>query len=79
MTLEKGKTYQVKLTSGAWVIAEFLSEDTDGGFAGNDWTLSFGASIRKRTTYHFRNLRTGRTITLRSQRKVKQIPEGGAQ
>ena len=32
MTLEKGKTYRVKLTGGAWTDAEFLHEETYGGF-----------------------------------------------
>jgi hypothetical protein len=76
MQLEQGKTYRVRLTSGAWVDAQFLSAEDYGGIK----TYSPDRrpiTIRKRTRYHFRNIRTGRTITLRSQRKVKQI-EGGA-
>ena len=71
--LEQGKTYQVRLTSGKWVQAEFLSAETNGGF---DTISQFGPRhIRARTRYQFRNIATGRTITLRSQRKVK---DGGA-
>lgn len=65
MTLQPGKAYQVRLTNGSWVVAEFLSEETYGGFA----------KIRARTRYSFRNLASGRTITLRSQRKVKELRE----
>lgn len=73
MTLEKGKAYSVRLTSGTWVSAEFLSEETLGGF--DVEIRSFGARrhIRARTRYQFRSLRTGRTITLRSMRKVKEV------
>jgi hypothetical protein len=77
MQLEQGKAYKVRLTSGKWVVAEFLEEQSTGGY--RVWISGVGMDrrIRKETRYHFRNLATGRTITLRSQRKVKQI-EGGA-
>jgi hypothetical protein len=76
MKLEQGKTYRVRLTSGAWVDAEFLEEQQTGGF--NSWNNTFGVHrhIRKATRYHFRNIRTGRTITLRSTRKIRQILGG---
>lgn len=77
MTLEQGKAYRVRLTSGKWVVAEFLEAQTTGGF--DSWQNSYGTHhhVRKATRYHFRNLASGRTITLRSMRKVKQA-EGGA-
>jgi hypothetical protein len=73
VTLEQGKAYKVRLTSGAWVQAEFLSAETDGGFNTVSRTWGTSRHIRKTTRYHFRNLASGRTITLRSQRKVKEI------
>jgi len=68
MQLEQGKTYRVKLTSGAWVRAEFLEDSQYGP--------GLYSSIRTTTRYHFRNLKSGRTITLKSQRKIKADIEG---
>lgn len=77
MTLEKGKTYQVRLTNGAWTDAEFLGEEPYGGYDMVSRALGgLTRHVPKRTRYQFRNLRTGRKITLRSMRKVKEI--GGA-
>lgn len=77
MTLEQGKAYKVKLTTGKWVSAEFLKQETYGGFKTHAGPFAPERQIRKRTRYEFRNLGTGRTITLRSLAKVKEI-EGGA-
>ena len=76
MTLEKGKTYRVRLTSGKWVDAEFLGSLATGGFKTSSLSLGITRHIRMRTRYDFRNRESGRTITLRSMRKVKEI--GGA-
>jgi len=75
MKLEQGKTYRVRLTSGAWTDAVFLEAETLGGYDVNP-TYAPSRHIRKRTLYQFRNLRTGRSITLRSMRKVKAIEVG---
>jgi hypothetical protein len=78
MAFEKGKTYKVRLKSGPWVPAEFLSQETWGGIDMTSRALGgLTRHIRKRHTYHFRSLKSGRTITLRSLQRVKQI-EGGA-
>lgn len=77
MKLEQGKTYKVRLTSGAWVSAVFLSEATYGGFNTPARLFAPVSHIRKRTRYYFQNIGTGRQITLRSLRKVREI-EGGA-
>lgn len=76
MQLEQGKTYRVRLTSGAWVDAEFLGSETYGGFKTYGGSYTAARHIRKQTRYEFRNLRSGRTITLRSMRKVKEIAGG---
>lgn len=78
MAFEKGKTYRVKLTSGTWVDAEFLNEEPYGGYDMVSRALGgLTRHVRKRNRYHFRNLRTGRTITVKSQQKVTQIEGGG--
>ena len=75
--LAVGQTYLVKLTSGKWVRAAFLTEITLGGFKAPARLFAPERHIRKRTRYEFRNIGTGRTISLRSLRKVREI-EGGA-
>jgi len=76
MTLEKGKTYRVKLSGGAWTDAVFLHEETYGGGPAMDGPYGRRPAIRKRTRWQFRNIKTGRSIVLKSQQKVKEL--GGA-
>lgn len=65
MTLEIGKTYRIKLTSGEW---------TDGRFDGlHESGVYLGSGRRTHKRYHFTNLRTGREIVLKSLAKVKEV------
>lgn len=80
VSLERGKTYRVKLTSGRWTEAEFLGDETIGG---DSYMPRFGPAggirrtIRRRTRYNFRNIVSGRTISVKSMAKIKAA--GGAQ
>ena len=67
-TLETGKTYQVKLTSAAWVAARFERQTETGGLV----SRHSGQRIRKSMKrYHFKNLASGRAVVLKSMAKVR--------
>lgn len=63
--LQPGEIYRVKLTSGAWVEARY-----------NEWHSTQYAGRRTTTHYHFTNLKSGRTITVKSRAKIRGLANG---
>lgn len=64
---ERGKVYLIKHASGL-IKARFIGEKNIRSMA----RASFGINSRTRTYYLFKNLRTGRDITLKSRARIRR-------
>lgn len=69
INLEIGKTYRVRLTSGAWANAKFEGDASIGGYTHHG--LGIRRTIRKQTRYLFRNLVSGKAVTIKSTVKIR--------
>ena len=68
LDLKPGDIRRIKLTNGAW---------TDARFSHSERAQGYGPKKRAMMRWHFVNIASGRTITIKSTAKIR--PAGGAQ